>query len=151
MIRTALALPVHEVCHTANFCSPHPSRTFKQFYIHIRCAVLSYFCYRFTRGASVTAAPNNRNAFAGTPRPALQRKRKRTAGGTELNQDTTVRYSLPAPAGRSLFYRRAGKGAPAKAFLLFRVTATLDPLEKRQQIYDRIMLRIIHNTCFESS
>ena len=27
--RTALALPVHEVCHRANFCFPHPSRTFK--------------------------------------------------------------------------------------------------------------------------
>ena len=61
-----------------------------------------------------------------------------------------VTVHLP-PAVRPLFYCRAGRGAPAKAFLLFWVSATLAPLEKRQQIYNRITLRIIHNTCFESS
>ena len=68
-----------------------------------------------------------------------------------LTSIVTQRYSSPTPAVRSLFRRRAGRGAPAKAFLLFWASATLAPLEKRQQIYDRITLRIIHNTCFESS
>ena len=37
-----------------------------------------------------------------------------------------VTVHLP-PAVRSLFHRRAGKGAPAKAFSLFWATVTLDP------------------------
>ena len=64
LIRTALALPVHEVCHTANFCSPHPSRTFKACIVHDSERYSVIFLIPFYKGASVAVAQNSRNAIA---------------------------------------------------------------------------------------
>ena len=49
---------------------------------------------------------------------------------------------------RSLFRRRAGRGAPAKAFLLFWASATLAPLEKRQQIYMQNIVQVLIELLF---
>lgn len=40
------------------------------------------------------------------------------------------RFSSPTLTVRSLFYHRAGKGVPAKVFMLFWAAVTLDPQEK---------------------
>ena len=56
------------------------------------------------------------------------------------------RYSPPAPAVRSLFRRRAGIGVPARAFLLFSVTATLAP---RKSHMDNAPIHM--KKCFQSS
>ena len=48
-----------------------------------------------------------------------------------INQQFLRLQFTCSPTVRSLFRRRAGKGVPAKAFLLFRTTVTLVPLGKR--------------------
>ena len=64
---------LEEVSHTLQELSKHVLFT-------VRGVILSYICYHFPRGASVTVAQNSKNAFAGTPFPALRRKRERTVG-----------------------------------------------------------------------
>ena len=66
-----------EVSHTLQELSKHVLFT-------VRSVILSYICYHFPKGASVTVTRNSKNAFAGAPRPALRRKRERTAGVGEL-------------------------------------------------------------------
>ena len=59
----------------------------------IRSVILSYICCLFPRGASVAGTESNRNAIAGTPRPALRWKRERTAGvGEQFSRE--MRKSL---------------------------------------------------------
>ena len=76
-VRDAVGNFLKEVPHT-------PQELSKQVLCMIRSVILSYICCRFSKGASVADAQNSRNAFAGAPRPALRRKRERTAGVGEL-------------------------------------------------------------------
>ena len=103
MRRTAIALctvQLHEVCRTANFCFPDPSRTFKTC---MKCCSERYRVIFFVivfQGFSVAGIQKIRNAFAGTPRPALRQKGVCTTG-----EDVSIRGCHPSsacPALRSL-------------------------------------------------
>ena len=65
--------------------SPQTPKNFQNVYKSMFNAMFhDIFVIIILGGASVTVTRNSKNAFAGTPRPALRRKRERTAGVGEL-------------------------------------------------------------------